>query len=83
MYASNDLIYYRIISFSAFRITCVVAPGVSEQCDDPARQLALAALGLHDNGQTKTIEGYFVSDYAGEGKCEGPDTGVYTIYLNH
>ena len=83
VYASNDLIYYRIISFSAFRITCVVAPGVSEQCDDPARQLALAALGLHDNGQTKTIEGYFVSDYAGEGKCEGPDTGVYTIYLNH
>jgi hypothetical protein len=89
VYASNDLIYYRIISFSAFRITCVVAPGVKKTCSHPARDAAIDALiaqGIlkkSDANNLMTIEGYFVRDYAGDGKCEGPDTGVYTIYLNH
>jgi len=83
VYASTSLIYYRVISFSAFKITCVVPHDKDISCTDTARQKALAALGLKDNDSTRTIEGYFVSDYAGEGKCEGPDTGVYTIYLNH
>jgi Flp pilus assembly protein TadG len=87
VYGSPELIYYRIIAFSAFRITCVVAPGVSSHCDHPARDQAIESLvnqGVLNNGNSvSTIEGYFVSDYVGEGKCEGPDTGAYTIYLNH
>ena len=74
--------YFHVIAFSAFRITCVEAPGVPGHPDCPGKNLAIAQNPqIPEN--TKTIEGYFVEDYGGSGKCEGPDTGVYTIYLNH
>jgi hypothetical protein len=73
-------LYFHVISFSAFKITCVSAPPSSNPC--PGKASAIAANPDLKNN-IKTIEGYFVKDIFGTGKCDGPDTGVYTIYLNH
>jgi hypothetical protein len=70
---------YHIISFSAFKVTCV-STKKSEYCPGKAKAIALNP-DIKDN--TKSIEGYFISDYFGSGKCDGPSAGVYTIYLNH
>jgi hypothetical protein len=75
--------YFHVISYSALRVTCVDAPGVPNTCDHPGRDLAEAANPDLQWNSIKTIEGYFIENYGGSGKCEGPDTGVYTIYLNH
>jgi len=71
--------YYHIASFSAFKVTCVSKSSV-EYC--PGKDEAIARNpGIP--GDTKTIEGYFVQLDSGSGRCEGPDAGVHTIYLNH
>jgi hypothetical protein len=70
---------YHIISFSAFKITCV-STKKQETC--PGKTAAIA-LNPSIKENTKTIEGYFINDYFGSGKCDGPDSGAYTIYLNH
>jgi hypothetical protein len=77
--------YVHVIQYAPFQITCIDSPGTKNiwDCDHPARDDALEANNLKDNGQFKTIEGYFIKDYHGSGKCEGPDVGSYTIYLNH
>ena len=74
--------YFHVIAYSAFRITCVVAPGVPHTCSDAGRQAAEAANPTLQWNSIKTIEGYFLEDYGGSGKCEGPNAGVYTIYLD-
>jgi Flp pilus assembly protein TadG len=80
-------LYFHIITFAAFRITCVVSPGQPKPgCEHPGRDAALLAYdqvfhGNHNN--VMTIEGYFVPDYFGSGKCDGPNAGTYTVYLNH
>jgi hypothetical protein len=76
-------VYFHVIQFSAFRITCVVAPGVPHTCASPGRNLAMAANPSLHWGSIKTIEGYFLEDYGGSGKCQGPNVGIHTIYLNH
>jgi len=76
-------VYFHVIQFSAFRITCVVAPGVPHTCLHPGRDLAEGANPTLHWNSIKTIEGYFLEDYGGSGKCEGPDAGLHTIYLNH
>lgn len=82
--------YYHIITYSAFKITCVSAPGTKNspsRC--PGKEAAIAANIDPDTGKPlipdniKTIEGYFVQVNGGEGKCIDPDVGVHTIYLNH
>jgi len=74
-------IYYHVVTFSAFHVTCVEAPGVPGSPDCPGKNAARAANEqIPENA--KTIEGYFVEYNAGEGRCVGPDTGVHTIYLN-
>ena len=75
--------YFHVIQFSAFRITCVDAPGVPNTCAHPGRDLAMEANPDLHWGNIKTIEGYFLEDNGGSGKCEGPDAGIHTIYLNH
>jgi hypothetical protein len=70
---------YHVISFSAFKITCV---STKKQDICPGKSAAIA-LNPDIKDNTKTIEGYFVKDYFGSGKCDGPSSGVYTIYLNH
>lgn len=75
--------YYHVITFAAFKITCVDAPGTKNSDKPcPGKTAALAANPQIPNN-IKTIEGYFVEEDAGTGKCEGPDAGVHTIYLNH
>jgi hypothetical protein len=75
--------YYHIVTFSAFKITCVDAPGVkNSQTPCPGKAAVLAANPDIPNN-IKTIEGYFVKADAGSGKCEGTDAGVHTMYLNH
>ncbi len=74
--------YFHVIQFSAFRITCVEAPGVPNTCLHPGRDLAEAVNPTLNWNSIKTIEGYFLEDYGGTGKCEGPDAGIHTIYLN-
>jgi hypothetical protein len=77
--------YFHVITFSAFHITCVSAPPGSNKC--PGKDAVWAAnpteLKKSDYNKIKTIEGYFVKDYFGSGKCDGPSAGIYTIYLNH
>jgi Flp pilus assembly protein TadG len=73
-------LYFHVISFSAFKITSVSAPPSKNPCPGKADAIA-ANPEIKDN--VKTIEGYFITDFFGTGKCDGPDTGVYTIYLNH
>ncbi len=70
---------YHIISFSAIRITCV-STKASEHCPGKDAAIALNPGEIPDN--TKSIEGYFLQLDNGGGKCNGPDTGVHTIYLN-
>ncbi len=74
--------YFHVIAYSALRITCVVAPGVPHTCSHAGRDAAEAANPTLHWNSIKTIEGYFIEDYAGSGKCNGPDAGTYTIYLN-
>jgi hypothetical protein len=73
--------FYHIITFAAFYITCVDAPGVpGPEC--PGHKLA-TDLGVFPNN-TKTIEGYFVTGIipgAGGGNCGGTDVGAYTLSL--
>lgn len=76
-------VYYHVIQFSAFRVTCVYAPGVPKTCETPGRDLAIEQNQDLNWNSIKTIEGYFLQDYAGEGKCEGAYAGIHTIYLNH
>jgi len=74
-------LYFHVVSFSAFHITCVEAPGVPGHPDCPGKNAALAANpSIPEN--TKSIEGYFVEYNAGEGRCTGPNVGLHTIYLN-
>ncbi len=75
--------YYHVITFSAFKITCVSAPGATNSPPTcPGKEAALAANPDLPNN-LKTIEGYFVQVDGGTGKCEGTDAGVHTMYLNH
>ncbi len=76
-------VYYHVIQFSAFRVTCVHAPGVPRTCATPGRDLAIAQNPTWNWNSIKTIEGYFLEDYGGSGKCTGTDVGIHTIYLNH
>jgi Flp pilus assembly protein TadG len=71
---------YHIISFSAIKITCV-STKASEHCPGKDAAIALNPGEIPDN--TKSIEGYFVKLDGGTGKCDGPDTGIHTIYLDH
>jgi hypothetical protein len=70
---------YHVISFAPLKITCV-STKKQEIC--PGKTAAIA-LNPDINDNTKSIEGYFVIDYFGTGKCDGPFTGAYTTYLNH
>jgi hypothetical protein len=70
---------YHIITFSAFKITCV-STKQSEPC---LGKTAAIAQNPDINNNTKSIEGYFIRDAFGSGKCAGPDAGAYTLYLNH
>ncbi|RPI27761.1 MAG: hypothetical protein EHM70_17460 [Chloroflexota bacterium] len=77
----TSAVYFRVISFSAFIVTCVDAPP-NGPC--PYHDQAVDEMGIPDN--TKTIEGYFIDKgyipYV-DGKEEGGiDVGVYTIYLS-
>ena len=74
---ANQL-YFHVISYSPFRITCVSSKP-SESC--PGKDAAMAANPGVIKNNTRSIEGYFIHDYAGEGACEGPAAGIYTIYL--
>ena len=86
----TSTVWYHIISFSIFHITCVDAPGAGTPlggCPGAnAARAAMAAAG-YNNGQTnslKAIEGYFVEGYipGAEGEnTDGPYTGGFTLYL--
>ncbi len=79
--SGTSQLYFHVVSFSAFHITCVEAPGIPGHPDCPGKNAAIAANpSIPEN--TKSIEGYFVEYNAGEGKCDGPNVGVHTIYLN-
>ncbi len=79
--------YYHVITYSAFKITCVDAPGTKNSVKPcPGKQAWIDSNpGLPENimNNLKTIEGYFVETDAGSGKCDGLDAGVHTMYLNH
>lgn len=75
-------VYFHIITFAVFHITCVDAPGVpGPAC--PGKKAAVDAGTLPHNA--KTIEGYFVEDGIVPGlsgkPSEGADMGAYTLYL--
>jgi hypothetical protein len=74
---ANQL-YFHVIAFSPFRITCVSAKP-SDHC--PGKSAAMAANPGVIKNNTRTIEGYFIHDYYGTGACDGPAAGAYTIYL--
>jgi hypothetical protein len=68
-------LYYHVITFAMFKITCVDAPPYGP-C--PGHEAA----GLPN--QIKTIEGFFTNDYSTgvSGKpSDGKYAGVYTLYL--
>lgn len=73
--------FYHIITFAAFYISCVDAPGVpGPEC--PGHKLA-TDLGIFP-ANTKSIEGYFVTGIipgTGGGNCGGIDLGAYTLGL--
>jgi hypothetical protein len=75
---NKNTVYFHVVQFSAFVIKCVSYG--SSYCPGKA-----AAMAINPNirTNTNTIEGYFIRDYYGSGKCDGPDTGVYTLYLDH
>ena len=76
----TSTLYFHIISFSLFHITCVDAPGVPGHC--PGHDAAVAAGAIRNN--TKTIEGYFVEGFAPglDGRpSDGTDAGAWTLYL--
>ena len=76
-------LYYHIVTFSAFRITCVDAPGARPPGGCPGHNAVKAVNpGLHPN--FRTIEGYFIHGYVPglSGKPGGGiDAGAYSIYL--
>lgn len=79
----TNALYYHVISYSAFVITCVDAPGVpGPTC--PGKQAALDINPSLPNN-VKTIEGYFIEGYVPGlgGACDLGDAGVYTIYLDN
>lgn len=79
--SGTSQLYFHVVSFSAFHITCVEAPGIPGHPTCPGKAAAIAANpSIPQN--TKSIEGYFVEYNAGQGKCTGPNVGVHTIYLN-
>jgi hypothetical protein len=83
--SATSQLYFHVITYSVFRITCVEAPGVPGNPDCPGKNAAQAANpGLIPNN-TKSIEGYFLEGYVPGlgGACEGPGAGAWTIYLNH
>lgn len=70
--------YYHIISFSAFYITCVDAPGASSHC--PGHDFGVAN-GIFANNM-KTIEGYFISGWTeGLGGSGGADSDSRVFWL--
>ena len=70
--------YYHIISFSAFYITCVDAPGASNNC--PGHENAVDNGIFADN--MKTIEGYFISGWVeGLGGSGGADSDSRVFWL--
>ncbi len=74
-------VYFHVISFSIFHITCVDAPGVpGPMC--PGKRAAVDADVIPNNA--KTIEGYFrqgVMSGLGGRPGSGADAGAYTLYL--
>ena len=70
--------YFHIIAFAPFFITCVEA-GSHKNC--PGHDAAVSIGGMDKN--TKTIEGYFVSNYPliEIGGSGGADLGIYIISL--
>jgi hypothetical protein len=76
----TSTLYFHVISFSIFHITCVSAPGV-EGPPCPGKAAAVAA-GAKQN--IKKIEGYFVEGYQPgyTGRpADGVYAGVFTLYL--
>ena len=74
--------YYHIITFAAFYISCVNAPGVpGPECPGHAVARSLDAIKNNE----KTIEGYFVkgifSGLGGGAPGGGIDTGAYSLKL--
>lgn len=74
---SASQLYYHVITFSPFRITCV-SRNSGDHC--PGKDYA-RSVNPSIKANTKSIEGYFIEDYYGSGACEGPYAGAYTIYL--
>jgi hypothetical protein len=74
---SASQLYFHVLTFSPFRITCVSA-SAGEHC--PGKDYA-RSVNPSIKANTKSIEGYFIEDYVGSGACDGPYAGAYTIYL--
>ncbi len=70
-------LYYHVITFAAFTVTCVDAPPSYGPC--PGHDAA----GLPKN--VKTIEGYFTNEFSssvrGKPSDGGVGAGVYSVYL--
>lgn len=81
MTSTGNQTYYRVPAVAAFVITCVSGGNSpNEYC--PGREFA----GVYDQpslSNTKTIEGYFIDGYVGDGGASnsGFDLGVYIISL--
>lgn len=74
---SASQLYYHVLSYSPFRITCV-STSAGQHC--PGKDWA-RSVNPSIKPNTKSIEGYFIQDYYGSGACDGPYAGVYTVYL--
>jgi hypothetical protein len=73
--------YYHVITFAAFYISCVDAPGVPGHC--PGHDVAVSLDAIKSN--EKTIEGYFligiIPGLGGGSPGGGIDTGAYSLKL--
>jgi hypothetical protein len=79
---SSSTIYYHVVSFAKFHVTCVYDKG-NDYC--PLRDDYITAGALADNNKVKSIEGWFEMGYAtglkGNAGSGGLDTGSYLVYL--
>jgi hypothetical protein len=84
----HDHLYYRIIAFARFKVTCVVADGSDKitgggpptsRCD--FRQYLHETQGFTIDPDPKSIEGYFLP-MTDSGDGGGADMGLYVIRLS-
>ncbi len=79
--SGSKQLYFHIVAFVPFKITCVAGDPKSTDCDGHNQ---LVSLNPKLKNSFKSVEGYFVKGYIPEmGACENNNfyTGAYTVQL--